>query len=330
MSGLKTFERIAIIGASGTVGRHFTEELLKTGMHKITALVRESSTSTPPAGVAVAHVDYNNHESLVNALRGQDFLIITLGAYAAPDAHERIVKAAASAGVEFVMPNVYGSDYVNEKLGSEDFYGAGAAERCRQVERAGLKCIAMVCGFWYDTSLVGSADRFGFDIPTKHVNFFDDGATPITMTTLRQCGRAVAKLLSLPVEGGPVSVSDWATKPFYVASFTISQREMLDSVNRILGLTDQDWTITSEPSVPRYEKARAAMHGKTSAAQMDRDEILAFIKSMYTRIFFPSGGADYESTRGLANGLIDLAKEDVDAVTNYSLTLSRDPLGSHA
>jgi len=86
---------------------------------------------------------------------------------------------------------------------------------------------------------------FGFDIKNKKVTFFDAGKTRVNVSTWRQCGRALA---ALPESGASPALSQWKNKPFYFASFMVSQRDMLDSIHRVTGPTDKDWEIAYEPT----------------------------------------------------------------------------------
>ncbi|KAI9930709.1 hypothetical protein ASPWEDRAFT_739137 [Aspergillus wentii DTO 134E9] len=291
-------KNVAIVGAGGNVGKHFTEELLKTGKHTVTALTRVGGTSPVPEGVKRVEVDYDNSDSLVSALKGQEFLIITLSITTPPDTHGKIVKAASEAGVPYIMPNVYGSDIMNESMRKEDLYSGGAYERCLEVEKQGNTAyIAMACGFWYEWSLAIGEQWFGFDIKNRTVTFIDDGNTKITTSTFGQCGRAIAALLSLPESGAEPSVSQWKNKPF---------------LHRVIGTTDADWTISYQPSKERYSEGLEEMKNGVRTG---------FVKAMYTRAFFPGGGGDFESTRGLANDVIGLAKDDLDLATKRSVDL---------
>jgi uncharacterized protein YbjT (DUF2867 family) len=74
------------------------------GKHKVTAISRHDSKSAIPAGVQVAKVDYDDHQSLVTALEGQDALVITLGALAPQDYQRRLLRAAVDAKVPWVLP----------------------------------------------------------------------------------------------------------------------------------------------------------------------------------------------------------------------------------
>jgi hypothetical protein len=89
--------------AGGNVGRFMTEALLKTGNHTVTAITRPQSQNTFPPGVVVKNVDYSNPETLVEALRGQDALIITISGHAPiQETEEKLVKAAGEAGVPWM------------------------------------------------------------------------------------------------------------------------------------------------------------------------------------------------------------------------------------
>ncbi|PQK17146.1 hypothetical protein BB8028_0007g03450 [Beauveria bassiana] len=72
--------KVAIIGAGGNVGKHMTQALLQTGKGTVTALTRIGSKSVLPEGVIKDPVDDANEESLVGALKGQQFLIVSMAA----------------------------------------------------------------------------------------------------------------------------------------------------------------------------------------------------------------------------------------------------------
>lgn len=91
------------IQAGGNVGSFITQALLKTGSHTVTALTRVGSTSTIPAGAQIKAIDYEKPESLVEALRRQDALIITLSGHATfQKIEEKLVRAAGEAGVSWM------------------------------------------------------------------------------------------------------------------------------------------------------------------------------------------------------------------------------------
>ncbi|KAL2167895.1 hypothetical protein VTG60DRAFT_682 [Thermothelomyces hinnuleus] len=311
MAAPKSFEKIAVVGATGNIGQVLVSALLKTGKHTITALTRAESKATLPDGVRGVQVDYDNQESLVAALRGQDFLIITLAVRAPPDLHSKIVKAAAAAGVPYVMPNFYGSDIRNPKLASEPF-GAVIKAQLEEMESLGLSYVSLACATWYEWSLALGDAWFGFQIKDRKVTFYDDGKTVVNVSTWDLCGRAVAALLSLPESGASPSVSDWKNEPLYIRSFQVSQRDMLDSLHRVLTTTDEDWEISYEP---------AAKRAQDGLEEFSRGLITGMAKNMYANLFIRSRAGELNYTKDLANDVLGLPKESLDEATKRAVEM---------
>ncbi|KAF2424493.1 NAD(P)-binding protein [Tothia fuscella] len=317
MAQANHIERVAIIGFTGRLGSHFIESLLATGKHTVTAITRAGGNHTVLSGARLAEVNYDDGgDSLVAALRGQQFLIITLSISAPPDTHSKIVEAAARAGVPYIMPNIHGFDIFNDSLREESVPGSSHMRYKNEVEESGAKWVVMVSGFWYEWSLALGEPCFGFDIKNKTVTFFDDGKTAINVSTWKRCGRALAALLSLPIDGASPAFSDWIGKPLYFDSFLVSQRDMLDSLNRVLGTTDADWTITSETTAQRQ---------KDGQKELAEGSMRGFAKLMYSRVFFPGGGGDYTG-KGLANDALGLPKDDLDEATKRAVELAESDL----
>lgn len=105
--------------ATGQVGSHILEHILKNGKHEVTAITRKDSPATFPQGVEVARVDYSEPGTLVEALRGQEVLIITMSVTAPQDTQSRLIEAAAAAGVPWVIPNEWGTDPDEKELGKD-------------------------------------------------------------------------------------------------------------------------------------------------------------------------------------------------------------------
>lgn len=71
--------------AGGRLGSWLAKELVKTGRHKVTAITRNDSASELPEEVIAAKVDYSDEDSIINALKGQQILIITMSVRAPPE-----------------------------------------------------------------------------------------------------------------------------------------------------------------------------------------------------------------------------------------------------
>jgi hypothetical protein len=309
-----------ILQAGGQVGKYITEELVKLGKHKITAITRPDSTSTLPGGVEVKKVDYSNQESLVEALRGQDVLIITMNVFAPPDSQAKLIEAAAAADVPWVLPNEWGVDTAaNEQLGKDTMLGERLSRARELITKLGKSSyISVACGFWYEYSLSSGSNNYGFDIENRSVVLYDDGNTRINTSTWPQCGRAVANLLALKVlpddEGDKSpSISQFRNRYLYISSFRINQREILDSVLRVTNTSREDWKVSHEPTSERYEAGKK---------ELQSGNMLGFAKLLYARGFYPDGSGDFETRVGLDNDVLALPTEDLDEYTKVAVKLA--------
>jgi hypothetical protein len=95
--------------------------LLKTGIHTVTAITRVDSQIAFPKGVVSKRVDYDEPETLVEALKGQDALVITLSGYTPKDTETKLIEAAGNAGVDWILPNEWSPDTTNDALVKDVF-----------------------------------------------------------------------------------------------------------------------------------------------------------------------------------------------------------------
>lgn len=106
-----------------------TEALLKTGKHTITAITRADSQNKLPDGVISKTVDYSKPETLVEALRGQDALVITLSGHTPAEAQIQLINGAGEAGVAWILPNEWSPDTANETMVKDVFAFAPKGEQ---------------------------------------------------------------------------------------------------------------------------------------------------------------------------------------------------------
>jgi len=305
--------------AGGNSGKYIAEALLKTGKHTVTAITRADSKSTLPEGVEVKKVDYGSASSLLEAVRGQDALVITLAPMAPPDQQSKLLQAAADANVPWVLPNEWSPDTANEALVKDVFPFQKMPKAREEIKKLGKSSyIAVSTGFWYEWSLAISAS-YGFDFTKREVTLFDDGETKTSTTTWPQVGRAVAGLLSLPIkpEGHDKErcLERFKNGHVYVSSFTVSQKDMLDSVLRVTQTSIDDWKVTKEPSHERY------INGIKAMKSGDR---MGFARMMYSRVFYPDDCGNFEKTKGTINELLGLPKEDIDEATKAAIKRSKE------
>ena len=85
---------------------------------------------------------------------------------------------------------------------------------------------------------------------------------------------------------------------------------MFESVLRVTGDKSDDWTIVKEPARERYASAVKALQGG------DR---MAYVRMMYTRIFYDDGCGNFEARRGVSNDILGLPKDDLDEATTRAI-----------
>ncbi|KAI1502030.1 CipA protein [Biscogniauxia marginata] len=351
-------KNVAIVGATGTIGTHIVAALLATNKHAITALTRHASPSSSrlPAGVRAAPVDYSSRASLASALRGQDVLIIALAPSVPIATHIALVEAAAAAaaagGVRYVVPNGWGYDPASRPFADEAFLGPAQREVQGYVEEVSsrgneggggkglLWWISFVSGAWYEFSLGGSGDRFRFDFERREVVFFDEGTARVDVSTWEQTGRAVAALLSLPEDDDDEdssskgdskekrdgkTVASFRNKCVYFSSFTVSQRDMFESVLRVTGTSESDWKIRYEDSAARY---------RDGLERLKAGDRTGFTRALYARSFYPEGeglgSGAFGPVRGLQNEVLGLPQEDLDERTRVAIEMSKISIGGYS
>lgn len=216
------------------------------------------------------------------------------------------------------MPNGYGGDIDNIKLGEETLLGPMAKASRDEIERLGMQWITVCCGFWYDYSLAGGEARFGFDFDKRSLTIYDDGNTKISTSTLSQVGRAVAKVLSLKElpddeNDKSLTLSGFLSKGIYIKSFVVSQNDIFESVKRVTGTTDSDWTVNHEPTKKRYEDGLAQVKGGNMAG---------FSKLLYARTFYPDDSNDLSAKA--QNELLGLPDESLDEFTKVGIDMVKD------
>ena len=86
---------------------------------------------------------------------------------------------------------------------------------------------------------------------------------------------------------------------------------MLDSIQRVTGSSDAEWTITYA------DPAKTHSEGLKILAAGGPDARLGFGQALYSRIFMDD--ATWRTDEGAANGELGLPEEDLDGITRKAL-----------
>ncbi|KAK5064721.1 hypothetical protein LTR84_000555 [Exophiala bonariae] len=235
MAELLTGRKIAIVGATGRLGKPTIQALLSKGVHKITAIQRSESTSEFGPGVLVKKGVFTDESFLVEALTGQDVLIVIVP-IPNMDLGDLFIHAAAKAGVPYILPTEFGVD--TPEWENEHSMMAPKMARRRLIAELGVSSwIAVIVNFWLDTNIRNGL--WGIDVRSRKAEIFKDGNAKFSTTTLTRCGEGIAVLLSLP----EIDLAHYKNQSYYYSSFELSQRDIFEAVKRVTGTKDADWAI---------------------------------------------------------------------------------------
>lgn len=207
---------ILVTGASGTVGRHVVEQLVKRGA-SVRALTRDPAKAAFPAGVEVAAGDLLDIDAFRRALDGVSTLFL-LNAVVADEVTQALValNLAREAGIERLvyLSVLHGDRYVNVP----HFAGKHVVER--MIEEMGLHATILRPAYFVDN------DRGIADVVLEHgVYPMPIGSKGLAMIDARDIGAIAASELMrretspepLPLERIPLVGPDTLTGPAVAA-----------------------------------------------------------------------------------------------------------------
>ncbi|KAI1770309.1 NAD(P)-binding protein [Hypoxylon cercidicola] len=288
-----SIKKVAVVGASGNLGKEVVQELLKAGF-EVTALAREDSTSEFPPNVTVKRVDYQSVESLTSALEGQDAVVSTIATVAVGN-QTPLVDAAVSAKVRRFIPSEFG---INTRVVGGTAIGSILQGKVKTLdyiigksqENPWFTWTGISSGLFFDWGLrVGSV---GFDKRTKTATIYDSGDEPVQASNLPFLGRVVAAILSQPEKT--------ANQYLSVASFNPSQNQILKIVE---AKTGEKWKV---------EHASTAEQEKIGVEKLSKGDYSAFSNLLRSRIY-ADGAKLAVGGENSAVGLLGLQEEDLAA-----------------
>ncbi|KAF5574861.1 NAD(P)-binding domain-containing protein [Fusarium pseudoanthophilum] len=280
MSGKAQGRKIAIIGSSGQVGQPTVKALLASGLHTITAVQRIEATSTFPPEVIVKSGDLKDESFLMSTFQGHDAVVLMVPLPQLVSLQESAVRAAAKAGVPYILPAEFGPDPFASKL-IEDNHLLQDKKRIRDlIEELGVSSwISVAVGPFPEMIKSG---LWGIDVENRKATIWTGAVGKVSTTSVAQTGQATAAVLSLPER----DLSRYKNKAFYVPSFHLTQKELLLAVQKATGTEDQDWEI-------EYQDVNDGLEDCNHKIQQ-KDAMAPFVKFFITHFREGSGG-EFES-----------------------------------
>ncbi|KAH6867209.1 putative oxidoreductase CipA-like protein [Thelonectria olida] len=301
--------KIAITGGSGQLGKPAIESLLKLGVHTITAIQRPEATSTFPAGVVVKKGNLEDEAFLANVLKGQDALVLMPPLPQLVQLQEPAIRAAAKVGVPYVFPSEFGPDPFAGQLVEENGLLIAKKSIRDLIEKLGASSwVSVAVGPWLDGGL--DAGLWGINAKARKATIWQGAVAKANTATIAHTGQAVAAVLSLP----EADLVKYRNKAVYTPSFYLTQREILDAVQRATGTTDADWDIESR------DVSEVAKEYEEKISQ--GDGLAPFVKFFVTH-FLEGHGGDFNRKVNAAElkklEQLGLQKEDLDEAVKAAL-----------
>lgn len=281
-----TINKVALIGANGTLGPAVLKALLST--FEVTVISRASSKSTYPDSVRVIHTsDDHSHQELVDAFKGQDAVVVTF-AGSNSELQIKLADAAKEAGVKRFIPADFGSCDATSQLALDlmPLYRK-KLEVQQYLKNSGLPWTSIVSGHFFDYGL--TSNLLQFDLHQKKVNIFDGGDIKWSATTLETIGLAVVRVLQL---------QETENMMLFIESFNISQNDLLKSLEKFMG----KWEVihTDSKNFIEVNKAETDKDPKNAKARENLVSVVGIIDG------------NWEDRVNFANKLLGIKMENLD------------------
>lgn len=289
--------KVAILGASGSVGKSTIEALLAVP-HKfeVTGLTRHTSDAKLPPSVNHIKTDYS-HDSLVSALQGHDAVVSTTAGGTFSE-QKTAVDAAIEAGVKIFLPSEYGMDTAVREAPQ---VSPGLKVKIELIDylkskQDKISWIVLVTGNIFDWCL--HIPGFGgFNIPARTAQIFDGGDIAYEATTLSRVGEGIAATLE--------KIELTKNQFVYINSFTTTQNQVLESLEKATG---EKFEVTTGSSEELWQTGKESLEKGNARGRLDMIAAALYQKGAALKLM------QYSESRGLWNEKLGLEEESLTAV----------------
>ncbi|KAH7389119.1 isoflavone reductase [Cadophora sp. MPI-SDFR-AT-0126] len=286
-----SLKNIAIVGASGNIGRGILPTLLESDLN-ITLLTRTSSAAKFPAGASVVPSDFTL-ASLKSAFQGQDAVISCIPITALGD-QAVLIEAAIAAGVKRFIPSEYGSDSSNPAvIAAVPFFEAKQKYlEYLKTKQDMITWTALITGPFFDWGL--AQGFIGFNLATKSALLVDGGETKFTTSTVAQIARSLIAILN--------HAEQTANKLVFVESFTTTQVQVLGALEKVTG---EKWNVSHAQA--------ADIRSEGFKAMAEGDLVGGGVKVITTIVLGKEALEDHRGVEGgIWNDKLGLVMENVE------------------
>ena len=255
--------------------------------------------------------DLKDESFLTSTFQGQDVVVLMPPLPQLVSLQEPAVRAAARAGVPYILPAEFGPDPFASKLIEENQLLQDKKKKIRDlIEELGVSSwISVAVGPFLDMNI--KSGLWGIDVENRKATIWTGAVGKVNASSVAQTGQASAAVLSLPGQ----DLSRYKNKAFYVPSFHLTQKELLQAFQKATGTADQDWEID-------YQDVNDALKDCNDKIQQ-KDATAPFVK-FFLAHFREGSGGDFESKVDASEVKklheIGLQKEAVDDVLKRTVS----------
>jgi nucleoside-diphosphate-sugar epimerase len=248
---------VLLIGATGSIGSVVLEAFQKDTDFNLTVLQRASSKSRLPSHLKVITIqDSYPTDELTAAFKGQDVIVNCMTSLSVTDQF-RMVDAAITAGVQRYVPSEYGLNNMKpEARALNSVFGdkGRVQEYLRaKADEGRIEWMSISCGMWLKWSM--AHDFLGMHVREQRFVFWDDGTGYFSCTTEENTAAGLLQALKVPEDTKNTNV--------YLSDFAITQKQLLDAIERIQDVKYKTETVDSEKLIK--EKQEAVQQGDAFA-----------------------------------------------------------------
>ncbi|CAG9986874.1 unnamed protein product [Clonostachys byssicola] len=239
-------KNVVLIGASGNLGVNIQDHFLsqKDSPLHVSVLTRKDSEAKFRTGLNIIATDYS-FESLVKSLRGQDVVIMLLPPESTVD-HETVIDAAVKAGVKRFFPSEYGVRTYYPAFAENMLLATKKRSIVKHLEKTQdtMSWTAILCNPWVDHCVIDGL--LGFDMKEQKVRIYNGGNVPMSTGTRNLAAQALYSLIT-----NPQRMDEAKNMYIHVASYTVTQNEILAVVEKLTGEKWQIENVTSKEVMPK-------------------------------------------------------------------------------
>lgn len=275
---MSPFKNIAIVGASGGLGKILFERLVASEKFNIKVLRRLGSSATFPAGTDVVDVDFDSAKSIEDAFAGRDAVVSAVGA-AALTSQKALIDAAIAAGVKRFIPSEFGSDLDNPNARKLPVFGYKVQVQDYLFEKAkasGITYTLLYCAAFLEWGL---EQDFFLKVSNYEPEIINGGDNVFSVTSLASVGDGLVGILSHPQETQNRSVR--------IEDIKLSQNKILSLAKQLA--PNKPWQIKHS----NLDDLTAAADAALAAGDYSQKAITPYL---WRASLDPTCGGNFEET----------------------------------